>query len=94
MQDDSRELSRWFASRIDARRCVRVRVKEIQMDEKYYIVVQKVSVQKDADGNSFDKARVTAFRASTPLSKVIEWSKNGNYLARSDVTIVEQESEL
>ena len=31
MQDDSRELSRWFASRIDARRCVRVRVKEIEM---------------------------------------------------------------
>ncbi len=31
LQDDSRELSRWFASRIDARRCVRDRVKEIEM---------------------------------------------------------------
>lgn len=35
LQDDSRELSRWFASRIDARRCVRVRVMEIEMDEKF-----------------------------------------------------------
>lgn len=34
LQDDSRELSRWFASRIDARRCVRVRLMEI--DVKIY----------------------------------------------------------
>ncbi len=31
LQDDSRELSRWFASRIDARRCVRERVEEIEV---------------------------------------------------------------
>jgi AAA+ superfamily predicted ATPase len=32
LQDDSRELSRWFASRIDARRCVRGNLREIDLN--------------------------------------------------------------
>ena len=51
MQDDSRELSRWFASRIDARRCGRVRVMEIDVsNQSTGCPLEKALAQARAEG--------------------------------------------
>lgn len=76
LQDDSKELSRWFASRIDARRCVRDRVKEIEMSIEYELSVWRKAAKQAEE--------LVMSRIATPPGGKLPTETLDAYIARTN----------